>query len=49
MFALVYLILLILFLYLLNKKIKHGPVMSEPFDDEPAEPYSIRENPIMNK
>ncbi|WP_336516715.1 cytochrome ubiquinol oxidase subunit I [Pollutibacter soli] len=47
MFALVYLILLILFLYLLNKKIKHGPVMSVPFEEDAEEKYSIRENPLM--
>lgn len=47
MFALVYLILLILFLYLMNKKIKHGPVMSVPFEEDAEEKFSIRENPIM--
>lgn len=45
LFTLVYLALLILFLYLLNKKIKHGP---EDHSDENPEEVSLRQNPIMH-
>jgi cytochrome d ubiquinol oxidase subunit I len=45
MFTLVYALLFVLFLYLLNKKIKHGPVdtHSETIPDS-----SKRDNPILN-
>lgn len=46
LFTLVYSTLFVLFLYLLNKKIKHGPV-----DDTPREPIdegSKRDNPILS-
>lgn len=48
LFTLVYSILLVLFLYLLNKKIKHGPELSAPDEEKEIEAKSIRENPIMN-
>lgn len=49
MFTLVYLTLLILFLYLLNKKIQHGPVMTEHHgEDEESGDSSKRQNPIMH-
>ena len=48
LFTLVYSILLVLFLYLLNKKIKHGPELTAPADEKEVEVKSIRENPIMN-
>lgn len=48
LFTLVYSILLVLFLYLLNKKIKHGPELTAPADEKEVEAKSIRENPIMN-
>lgn len=49
MFTLVYLTLLILFLYLLNKKIRHGPVMTEHHDEEEESgDSSRRQNPIMH-
>jgi cytochrome bd ubiquinol oxidase subunit I len=47
LFTVVYLLLLILFLYLLNKKIKHGPV-SEHAKEE-LEESSKRNNPIMKQ
>lgn len=47
LFTIVYLILLALFLYLLNKKIKHGP---EPLQEEPEIPkYSKRSFPFQQK
>jgi cytochrome d ubiquinol oxidase subunit I len=42
---LVYIILFILFLYLLNKKIKHGPV--DYGTKETIEQGSIRDNPLL--
>lgn len=45
MFTLVYALLFVLFLYLLNKKIKHGPV---DFHVEEIPDNSRRENPILN-
>lgn len=48
MFTLVYATLLVLFLYLLNKKIKHGPESQAPMSEKEIEANSIRENPIMN-
>jgi cytochrome d ubiquinol oxidase subunit I len=47
LFTLVYATLFILFLYLLNKKIKHGPILSETVSDEASEHFSFRENPLM--
>jgi len=49
MFMLVYLILFILFLYLLNKKIKLGPVMHKADNGNEIEMSSKRENPLMTK
>lgn len=49
MFMLVYLILFILFLYLMNKKIKHGPVMHKADNENDIEASSKRENPLMTK
>lgn len=45
MFTVVYATLLVLFLYLLNKKIKQGPVMHTATEEEEA---SLRQNPLMN-
>jgi len=47
MFTLVYATLFVLFLYLLNKKIKHGPEEVELTGSEPGT-GSKRENPFMN-
>lgn len=47
MFTVVYILLLVLFLYLLNKKIKHGPVSDYP--KEELEESSKRNNPIMQQ
>jgi cytochrome bd ubiquinol oxidase subunit I len=46
MFTLVYSLLLVLFLYLLNKKIKHGPVDYGTKED--IEEGSKRDNPILD-
>lgn len=46
LFLLVYTTLLVLFLYLLNKKIKHGPV--DEGHPEPIEEGSKRDNPILS-
>jgi cytochrome d ubiquinol oxidase subunit I len=46
MFAVVYLLLLVLFLYLLNKKIVHGPVDYGTKED--IEEGSKRDNPILD-
>lgn len=48
MFTLVYAILFVLFLYLMNKKIKHGPVLLPAVENE-NEATSRRENPLMKK
>lgn len=47
LFTLVYATLFVLFLYLLNKKIKHGPVAYEKATEEDNQHFSIRENPLM--
>ena len=47
MFTVVYILLLVLFLYLLNKKIKHGPVSDH--EKEELEESSKRNNPIMQQ
>ena len=47
LFTLVYATLFVLFLYLLNKKIKHGPVAYEKANEEDNQHFSIRENPLM--
>lgn len=50
LFTLVYSILFVLFLYLMNKKIKHGPVMQINHEEEEvASQGSLRENPLMKK
>jgi cytochrome d ubiquinol oxidase subunit I len=46
LFAVVYSVLFLLFLYLLNRKIQHGPVKGENLQEE-SEAYSRRENPLM--
>lgn len=49
MFTLVYLTLLVLFLYLLNKKIKHGPELTAHHDEEEgSEDASRRHNPLTH-
>lgn len=48
MFTLVYAILFVLFIYLLNKKIKHGPVAAQ-VPDEDNESASRRKNPLMKQ
>jgi cytochrome d ubiquinol oxidase subunit I len=45
MFTVVYTLLLVLFLYLLNKKIQHGPVDYGTKED--IEEGSKRDNPIL--
>lgn len=47
MFTVVYMLLLFLFLYLLNKKIKHGPVSDHV--KEELDENSKRNNPIMHQ
>jgi cytochrome d ubiquinol oxidase subunit I len=47
LFLMVYAILFLLFLYLLNRKIQHGPV-EEPVEDRSTESHSRRQNPLMN-
>jgi len=46
LFTVVYSLLLVLFLYLLNKKIKHGP---ESYDSEESDENSKRNNPLMQQ
>jgi cytochrome d ubiquinol oxidase subunit I len=48
MFTLVYFTLFVLFLYLLNKKIKHGPDL-HPVENDEVVKVSKRENPLMNQ
>lgn len=48
LFALAYLVLFILFLYLLNRKLQHGPD-GEAIQDTPEEGHSRRENPVMKQ
>ena len=47
LFTLVYALLFVLFLYLLNKKIKHGPV--EEFNKEHVEEGNRRNNPLIKQ
>jgi cytochrome d ubiquinol oxidase subunit I len=42
LFTLVYATLFVLFLYLLNKKITHGPTLSGSPEEEPNESFSVR-------
>lgn len=46
LFAVVYLVLFVLFLYLLTRKIQHGPE-DETHHDNEKEAFSRRENPLM--
>lgn len=46
LFAVVYTVLFLLFLYLLHRKIQHGPAAVETLSEE-SEAYSRRENPLM--
>jgi cytochrome d ubiquinol oxidase subunit I len=46
LFALVYALLLVLFLFLLNRKIQHGPETTMDDDDE-MEAHTKRDNPIL--
>jgi cytochrome bd ubiquinol oxidase subunit I len=46
LFVVVYAILFILFLYLLNRKIRHGPEL-KPYEEEETESHSRRQNPLM--
>ncbi|MBL7722219.1 MAG: cytochrome ubiquinol oxidase subunit I [Chitinophagaceae bacterium] len=48
LFTLVYATLFVLFLYLLNKKIKHGPVLHSVAEEQES-PLSRWENPLMTK
>ncbi len=47
LFAAVYTVLFLLFLYLLHRKIQHGPAAAETLNNE-SEVYSRRENPLMD-
>ena len=47
LFALVYALLLLLFLFLLNRKIQHGPETGAHDDDEEQEANTKRNNPII--
>lgn len=44
LFTLVYATLFVLFLYLLNKKIAHGPTLSVSPQEEPSEQFGVRHN-----
>jgi cytochrome d ubiquinol oxidase subunit I len=46
LFALVYALLLALFLFMLNRKIQHGPATTHD-EDEESEPFSKRNNPMI--
>ncbi len=46
LFTFVYVLLFCLFLYLLNKKIKHGPVGH--YEEEDEDEFSKRENPLLD-
>lgn len=46
LFTFVYVLLFCLFLYLLNKKIKHGPVGH--YEEEEEEEFSKRDNPLLD-
>lgn len=46
LFAVVYTVLFLLFLYLLHRKIQHGPAAVETLSEE-SEAYSRRESPLM--
>jgi cytochrome d ubiquinol oxidase subunit I len=48
LFAAVYALLLVLFLFLLNRKIQHGPETTHD-DDEDSEPYTRRNNPLLKE
>lgn len=45
LFLLVYVLLFVLFIYLMNKKIQHGPV--DHYSKEPIEEGSKRDNPLL--
>ncbi len=45
LFTLVYATLFVLFIYLMNKKIKHGPV--DDYDNEKIDEGSKRNNPLL--
>ncbi len=47
LFTLVYATLFVLFLYLLNKKIKSGPGYHPSGNEEDSDHFSFRENPLM--
>ena len=47
LFALVYALLLVLFLFLLNRKIQHGPETGAHNDDEALEASTKRNNPLI--
>ena len=47
LFAIVYFMLFVLFLYMMNKKIKHGPVEEKEIDDD-VEQSSKRNNPMLD-
>jgi len=47
MFTLVYATLFVLFLYMLNRKIKHGPESHASQEEEQHEHFGFRENPMM--
>ena len=47
LFTLVYATLFVLFLYLLNKKIHHGPERTTTPEEEDTEHFGVRENPML--
>lgn len=49
LFALAYLVLFVLFLYLFTRKIQHGPEDGTPHSKPPNEAFSRRENPLMKR
>jgi cytochrome d ubiquinol oxidase subunit I len=49
MFTLVYSTLFVLFLYMLNRKIKHGPESHATQEEEQHEHFGFRENPMMRR
>lgn len=48
LFTLVYFVLFILFLYMMNRKIKQGPSALATQQEEASEHFGVRENPIIN-
>jgi cytochrome d ubiquinol oxidase subunit I len=48
LFTVVYAFLLVLFLFMMNRKIQHGPETTHD-DDEDSEPYTKRNSPLLKQ